>query len=137
MASPPLWRQAFDVAERTVAPPLESLVRTNQFARGAALAARTQSFGRRQANGLSAWAWHLVNLPAGTDLARLRTQVGALDREVRRLALRLEQERAQGQDERLSKESADAVAARPIDPKPAKRARPGAPRRGAQHPPSP
>lgn len=137
MASPPLWRQAFDVAERAVAPPLESLVRTNQFARGAALAARTQSFGRRQANGLSAWAWHLVNLPAGTDLARLRTQVGALDREVRRLALRLEQERAQGQDERLSKESADAVAARPIDPKPAKRARPGAPRRGAQHPPSP
>ena len=137
MGSPPLWRQAFDVAERAVAPPLESLVRTNQFARGAALAARTQSFGRRQANGLSARAWHLVNLPAGTDLARLRTQVGALDREVRRLALRLEQERAQGHDERLSKESADAVAARPIDPKPAKRARPGAPGRGAQHPASP
>jgi len=137
MASAPLWRQAFDVAERAVAPPLESLVRTNQFARGAALAAKTQSFGRQQVNGLSARLWHLVNLPAGTDLARLRSQVGALDREVRRLTLRLEQERAENHEQRHSKESADAVAARPIDPKPAKRARPGAPRRRAQHPPSP
>jgi len=132
-----MWRQAFDLAERAVAPRLESLVRTNQFARGAALAAKTQSFGRRQANGLSARAWHLVNLPAGTDLARLRSQVGALDREVRRLTLRLEQERAQNHDKAFSKESADAVAARPIDAQPPKRARPRTPRRGAQHPPGP
>jgi len=35
-----------------------------------------------------------MNLPTGADIARLRVQIGALDREVRRLALRLEQEQA-------------------------------------------
>ena len=34
-----------------------------------------------------------MNLPAGSDVSRLRTQIGALDREVRRLGLQLEAER--------------------------------------------
>ena len=33
-----------------------------------------------------------MNLPAGTDLQRLRMQVGALDREVRRLSLQLDRD---------------------------------------------
>jgi hypothetical protein len=41
-----------------------------------------------------------VNLPAGTDLARLRAQVGALDREVRRLTLRLEEEQSRHRPDR-------------------------------------
>jgi hypothetical protein len=49
-----------------------------------------------------------VNLPAGTDVARLRTQVGALDREVRRLALRLEQHN----DEHTGGEGTDGADAR-------------------------
>jgi uncharacterized membrane protein YciS (DUF1049 family) len=35
--------------------------------------------------------WHLINLPAGTDVQRLRVQIGALDRQVRRLTLQLDQ----------------------------------------------
>jgi hypothetical protein len=92
MAQPPLWRRLYDTAERTVAPRLESVVRTEHFARGAALAGWARATARAQAEALSARAWHLMNLPAGTDVTRLRTQIGALDREVRRLALRLEQQ---------------------------------------------
>jgi hypothetical protein len=89
----PLWRQAFDAAERAVAPRAENLVRTPYFALGAALTRRAQSFAGRSVQGLSARAWHLVNLPAGSDISRLRTQVGSLDREVRRLTMQLESER--------------------------------------------
>jgi hypothetical protein len=91
-ARPPLWRRLYDTAEHAVAPCLESVVRTEHFARGAALASRAQATARAQVTALSARVWHLVNLPAGTDIDRLRTQIGALDREVRRLAIRLEQQ---------------------------------------------
>jgi hypothetical protein len=88
----PLWRRLYDTAERAVAPRLESAVRTGCFAKGTALAGWSQATARTQVEALSARVWHLVNLPAGTDVTRLRTQIGALDREVRRLALRLEQQ---------------------------------------------
>jgi hypothetical protein len=91
--APPLWRQAFDVAERAVTPRAEELVRTPSFSVGAALVRRAQGAARNTARGLSARVWHLVNLPAGSDVDRLRTQIGSLDREVRRLTLQLEAER--------------------------------------------
>jgi hypothetical protein len=83
----------FDTAERAVAPRAESLVRTPTFALGTALLRRAQTLARSSARDLSARAWHLVNLPAGSDVGRLRAQIGALDREVRRLGLQLEAER--------------------------------------------
>jgi TolA-binding protein len=101
-AEPPaLWRQAFDAAEKFVAPRLESVVRTDQFAQATALGLRAQAALTRQANGVAAKVWHLVNLPAGTDVLRLRAQVGALDREVRRLTLALEQQQLQHQQQQL------------------------------------
>jgi hypothetical protein len=84
-------RRAYDAVDRAVTPRAEALVRTSQFADASALLARTQRLVRDRANGFSARLWHLVNLPAGTDVQRLRMQLGALDREVRRLTLRLEQ----------------------------------------------
>jgi len=96
MADPrPLWRQAFDAAEKLVGPPLESVVRTDEFARATALGLKAQAALTHRANQVAAKLWHLVNLPAGTDVLRLRAQVGALDREVRRLTLRLEQQQQQ------------------------------------------
>jgi hypothetical protein len=89
----PLWRQAFDAVERRVTPPAEQLVRTPGFAVGVALVSRGRSAARGAARGLTARAWHLLNLPAGSDVSRLRNQIGALDREVRRLTVQLETER--------------------------------------------
>ncbi|TFV63639.1 hypothetical protein E4P41_03950 [Geodermatophilus sp. DF01-2] len=116
--SPPLWRQAFDAVERRVTPHAEEFVRTETFAVGAALTSRVVTLARHSARGLTTRAWHLLNLPAGTDVSRLRAQVGALDREVRRLTLQLETER------RRSTEENDAAHPEPADgprPRPARR----------------
>jgi hypothetical protein len=93
MTEPPLWRQAYDAAERRVTPHADRLVRTPSFAVGAAVLRRAQALARSSAEGVTARAWHLLNLPAGSDVRRLRTQIGALDREVRRLTVQLELER--------------------------------------------
>jgi hypothetical protein len=93
MTEPPVWRQVYDAAERRVTPHADRLVRTPSFAVGAAVLRRAQALARSSAEGVTARAWHLLNLPAGTDVSRLRTQIGALDREVRRLTVQLELER--------------------------------------------
>lgn len=93
MTDPPLWRQAYDAAERRVTPHADRLVRTPSFAVGAAVLRRAQALARSSAEGVTSRAWHLLNLPAGSDVSRLRTQIGALDREVRRLTVQLELER--------------------------------------------
>ena len=134
MSDAPLWRQAFDKAERAVAPRAENLVRTPGFSLGAALVRRAQTLARGTARDVSARAWHLLNLPAGSDVTRLRAQIGALDREVRRLALQLEAERRAGiatirTPTRPSTEDSHADAAQPAD-----RARPRPARRRTQRP---
>jgi hypothetical protein len=128
--SPPRWRQVFDVAERAVTPRAENFVRTPTFAVGAALVRRAQTVVTDSARGLTARAWHLVNLPAGSDVSRLRAQIGALDREVRRLSLQLEAERRRPPVSTSEERNADG-------PQPADGARPGSSRRGAQRPPRP
>ncbi|WP_116452658.1 hypothetical protein [Blastococcus litoris] len=134
--APPLWRQAFDAAERAVAPRAEELVRTEYFSLGVALARRARMLAGRSAQDLSARAWHLLNLPAGSDVRRLRTQIGALDREVRRLTIQLEQERRRSAGARplptTSTEDSDADGAQPADG-----ARPRPARRRAQRPARP
>jgi hypothetical protein len=89
----PRWRQAYDAAERRVTPHADRLVRTPSFAVGAAVLRRAQHLARSSAEGVTSRAWHLLNLPAGSDVSRLRAQIGALDREVRRLTVQLETER--------------------------------------------
>ncbi|MGY2084604.1 hypothetical protein [Blastococcus sp. SYSU DS0539] len=139
--SPPLWRQAFDAAERAVAPHAESLVRSENFALGTALVRRAQTLAGRSVQGLSARAWHLLNLPAGSDISRLRAQIGSLDREVRRLTLQLESERRRAAGSARSRppetttpttEDHDADGAQPAD-----RARPRPAGRRTQHPAGP
>ena len=129
-APAPRWRQVFDAAERAVAPRAETFVRTPTFAVGAALVRRAQTVVADSARGLTARAWHLVNLPAGSDVSRLRAQIGALDREVRRLSLQLEAERRRPTASTTEESHADGA-------QPSDSARPRPPRRGAQRPPRP
>jgi hypothetical protein len=127
----PLWRQAFDAAEKRVTPHAEQLVRTPAFALAVALARRTQATARGTARGLTARAWHLVNLPAGSDVSRLHAQVGALDREIRRLTVQLETER-RTRTTTAATEEPHADGAQPAD-----RPRPRPARRRAQRPAGP
>jgi hypothetical protein len=82
-------RLAYDAIERGVRPPLEALVRTGDFVHATAVVARARRLVGDQVNGVTARVWHMANLPAGTDVQRLRVQIGQLDREVRRLRLQL------------------------------------------------
>jgi hypothetical protein len=133
MADPrPLWRQAFDAAERRVTPHAETFVRTDTFAVGVALVRRAGTLAKGSARDVTTRAWHLLNLPAGTDVSRLRAQIGALDREVRRLTLQLEAERGQAPTD---PEERDAVDPQTDRAQPAGGARPRPPRRRAQRPP--
>jgi hypothetical protein len=130
----PLWRQAYDTVDRAVTPHAESLVRTPGFALGAALVRRAQTVARGSARGVSARAWHLLNLPAGTDVSRLRAQLGALDREVRRLSVQLEAER-QRPAGRPSPTPTDPEVSRADGAQPADDPRPRPARRRTQRPP--
>jgi hypothetical protein len=143
--SDPLWRRAYDAVDKAVTPRAEEFVRTDTFAVGAALVQRTTSLARGAVRGASARAWHLLNLPAGTEVSRLRAQLGALDREVRRLTIALEQERARAARADGAPDGApDATPDRPTPLEDARAdraqstdaARPRAPRRRAQRPPS-
>jgi hypothetical protein len=95
MTDKPKWRRTYDAVEDMVAPQLESLLRTQQFSHTTAVMARARRVVADQANGVAARLWHLLNLPAGTDIQRLHIQVGTLDREVRRLNLELDRQARQ------------------------------------------
>jgi hypothetical protein len=86
------WRRAYNAVERNVSPRVETLVHSDEFAQMSALIARTRRLAGTRANAMAASVWHLMNLPASTDVQRLRRQVGELDREVRRLSLQLDRD---------------------------------------------
>ena len=92
MAEIPDWRRAFNAVERNVSPRVEALVHSDEFAQMTAVIARRRRLAGNRVNAIAALVWHLMNLPAGTDMQRLRMQVGALDREVRRLSLQLDRD---------------------------------------------
>ncbi|MFC4949959.1 hypothetical protein [Pseudonocardia sp. GCM10023141] len=146
MADRSLLRQIYDGAERRITPPIEEFVRTGTYADLTATLGQVQGAVTGGIRGATTWFWHLVNLPAGTDVQGLRRQIGALDREVRRLTLQLELQEAQIRTQ--AEPPAPAPVENPVakvdedaDPQdfgtaqPVRRARPRAPRGGAQHPP--
>jgi hypothetical protein len=95
MTDTPSWRRAFKAVERNVSPRVESLVHSDEFAQMTALVARTRRLAGKRMNAMVASVWHLMTLPASTDVQRLRRQVGELDREVRRLSLQLDRDARQ------------------------------------------
>jgi hypothetical protein len=98
-------RLTYDAVERTVGPRVEALVRTGEVAHATALLARARRLVGKQINAVTAGVWHVANLPAGTDVQRLRVQIGQLDRDVRRLRLQLtaqNQASAEGVSERAA-----------------------------------
>jgi hypothetical protein len=99
MAGKPLFWRVFDKADALVAPVLEEAIRGEAFLATLSLAARARAFGRREIERRTRWMWHLVNLPAGSDVTRLRRQVAELDRELRHISVALEHALASRQRE--------------------------------------
>lgn len=83
-------RGIYNAIEGKLTPLAESIVHSDEFATAASLIIKARRRIGRGIDGVGARLWHLVNLPAGTDVKRLRMQLGSLDREVRQLTLHLE-----------------------------------------------
>jgi hypothetical protein len=96
-------RRAYDTAEREIAPRVETLIHSEEFTAATTWITKAR---RRIGGGIAAAGagiWHSLNLPAGTDVKRLRGQIGSLDREVRQLRLQVERighEQSEGGDNR-------------------------------------
>lgn len=101
MAAKPLWRRAFDAAERAVGVPLETVVSTDMFADGLAVAAHLRRRVVRGLEDVTARGLHLWNLPTHSDLRRVSQQVQRLERDLRELSrLAAEAERLAARAER-------------------------------------
>jgi hypothetical protein len=133
------WWRALDAAESSLAPRAERLARSGGFLDALGLAARAQAAARRRLEARSRQALHLLNLPAASDVTRLRRQVAALDHELRQVSMSLE--RALAAQHEREEDTSDADDPLGRGEQRAARARRGAsarpPRRGTQRPAGP
>ena len=97
----PVWLRAFNAVEGAVGPRVEEFVHGDTFSTGLVLVQRAKRGVSNQVERRTRQVWHLVNLPAGSDVRRLRSQIGDLDHEVRQLRGSLDREkRARARRER-------------------------------------
>jgi hypothetical protein len=129
MAEKSLFWRVFDKAEEVVAPRLEEAVRGDTFLDALGLAARARARLSHGVERRSRWVWHLMNLPAGSDVTHLRRQIAELDRELRRVSVALERALAEQHREEEDDGQRAAESRGPARPRPAGR--------GAQRAPGP
>lgn len=88
--STPMWRQLYNRWEAAVSPGLEELFAADTFRDTMALGLKMNADITRELERASRQWLHQMNLPAATDIQKLRQQVSNLDREVVALRLQLE-----------------------------------------------
>lgn len=75
-----------------VGPALDGFTRSEEFAALTAIRTRARQEAGRQLERTSRRLFHLVNLPAASDINRLLRQIALVEREVRELRKRLDDE---------------------------------------------
>src|SRR6478752_5054467 len=85
MSSKPLWLKAVHKVERAVGGPIEAAVRTDTYFDIVTRATRATGAVKRKASGASTRVLHVINLPAGSDLQRMREQLSRMERRLNRL----------------------------------------------------
>ena len=91
MSAKPLWLRAVYRLERAVGEPVETAVRTETYFNLMTTATRTTKTAKRKVTGASTRALHLLNLPAGTDVRRMREQLARMERRINQLSERVEE----------------------------------------------
>lgn len=79
----PTWRRMFNTWEQAVSPGLEELTASPGFQDLLAIGARVNAGIASEAERMTRQWLHLWNLPAATDIRRLRQQVASLERELK------------------------------------------------------
>jgi hypothetical protein len=90
-ANAPLWLKLVLRLERAVGSPVEAAVRSDTYFD---VVAELNRGSRRLTNaveGVSKRGLHLLNLPAGTDIRRVREQLASMDRRLLQISKELEQ----------------------------------------------
>ncbi len=88
--SPPVWKQLFDAAERSIGTRVNDFARSENYAILVGLVARAQREAAERSERASRQWLHLANLPAGSDVNRLLAQIAKLEREVREMRKQLD-----------------------------------------------
>ncbi len=91
-ARPPLWLRVFDGVERPVGDVVSACTRSGAFADMFALSVRLQRRLQREVDRFSGRALHGANLPAASDMRRVSKQIAQLERQVRDLSRRLDEQ---------------------------------------------
>jgi hypothetical protein len=81
----PLWLKAIYRVERTIGERVESAVRSDTYFDAISSVTRNYARTRRLAEGVSRECLHLLNLPAGSDIRRVREQLARMDRRLARI----------------------------------------------------
>jgi predicted thioesterase len=96
----PLWLRVVLRAERVVGSRVEAAVRSDTYFDLVAELTRTKALLTGSVEGVSKRIWHLANLPAGTDVRRVREQLARMERRVVELSKELDEQREALQAER-------------------------------------
>jgi hypothetical protein len=86
---PPLWLDAIRRFERAVGVPIESAVRSDAYFDFVTQANRVRSRMTRSFEDFSEQWLHLFNMPAASEVRRLREQLARVERQLNRVAKEL------------------------------------------------
>lgn len=92
---PPLWLRAVHRLERAIGEPLEFALRSDTYFDLVTELLRARARTGRTLEGVSRRTLHLLNLPAGSDIRRVREQLGRVERSLAALSKELDD--AQGE----------------------------------------
>jgi hypothetical protein len=81
-AAQPLWLRAVCRLERAIGEPVESAVHSDAYFDAVAGLTRARARAIGAVEGVSRRCLHLFNLPAGTDLRRVREQLSRMERRI-------------------------------------------------------
>ena len=81
----PLWLKAVHRLERAIGEPIEAAVRTDTYFDLVTKATRATRKAQRTVVGTSTRMLHLFNLPAGSDVRRMREQLSRMERRLNQL----------------------------------------------------
>lgn len=85
-ANQPKWLRAVIRVERAIGQPVESAVRSDVYFGLVTKATRVRRKVAGAAEGVSRRCLHTLNLPAGSDLKRLRQQLARMERRLNQLS---------------------------------------------------
>ena len=96
MSEPPMWQRAVVGAQSRTTPILRAAVDRQEVAAGIGLLQTLRSIVVRTTEAPSRRLLHLFNLPAGSDVNRMLVQIASLERELRELSKRIEDQQRDG-----------------------------------------